>query len=125
MFESAEVEFIHPHTRPDIVCINRDKKEVTITAISIPFDAHLDKCYKHKFDKYFPLSREINQLGYRTVITVLIIGSLGNVHGRFLSGLKKKNGIGQTEAKYLTKYCSISAIIGSFKIWKMRCKNID
>ena len=124
MFGSVEEEFSHPHNKPDIVCIDRDKREVIITEVSVPFDAHLDYCYKSKFDKYFPLSREINEMGYRTEIIVLIIGALGNVHKRFVSGLKK-NGISQTEAKYLAKYCSISAIIGSYKVWKMRCKNID
>ena len=49
MFESVEEEFTHSHARPHIVSINRDKKEVTITEISVPFDAHLDNCYKNKF----------------------------------------------------------------------------
>ena len=65
------------------------KKEVALTEISVPFDAHLDICYKNKFNKYFPLSVEINALGYRTQIIVLVIGALGNVHKKFLSGLKK------------------------------------
>ena len=124
MFESEQESFVHPHTRPDIVIINRDEREVTIIEISTPFDSFLDTCYNSKFNKYFPLSLELNDLGFRTNIYVLIIGSLGHVHGRFVSGLKKI-GFSQTESKFLAKYCSISVIIGSYKVWKFRCKFID
>ena len=120
---SAQAHFIHPNKRPDIVTIDRDAKTVTITEISIPFDAHMKTTYKSKFDKYYPLSLEVNDLGYSTMVIVLIIGSLGNVHCRFVSGLRKNN-MNSTEAKYLARYCSISAIIGSHKVWKTRCKEL-
>ena len=64
---------------------------------------------------------EINQLGYSAKIIVLVIGSLGHVHSKFISGLTKI-GINKKEAKMLTKYCSISAVIGSSKVWKTRCR---
>ena len=124
MFESEQENFVNPHTRPDIVIINREEKEVTIIEISTPFDAFLETCYNQKFNKYFPLSLELNDLGYRTKIFVFVIGSLGHVHGRFVSGLKNI-GFSQTESKFLAKYLSISVIIGSYKIWKFRCKFID
>ena len=124
MFESEDTQFTHPHTRPDIFTIDKDLKHVTITEIAVPFDAHLDRCYNEKFKKYFPLSRELDEMGYRLTIVVLIIGSLGNVHSRFVSGLKMI-GFRQSSAKCLAKYCSISVIIGSYQIWKQRCRETN
>ena len=68
--------FRSTNTRPDIVLINREDKEVIIIEISTPFDAFLGRCYSEKFNKYYPLSTEINALGFRTRIFVLVIGSL-------------------------------------------------
>ena len=124
MFGSLNEHFTHPYTRPDIVIIDKELNHVILVEISVPFDAHLDKCYKEKFNKYFPLSMELDQMGYRVTIVVLILGSLGNVHNKFVSGLKMI-GMKQSNAKYLTKYCSISAIIGSYQIWQQRCKEIN
>ena len=72
-------------------------------------------------NKYYPLCIEINELGFSTKIIVLVIGSLGHVHSKFIRGLTKI-GINKKEAKMLTKYCSISAVIGSSKVWKTRCR---
>ena len=71
-----------------------------------------------------PLSIEIGELDYSTTIVILLIGSLGNVHYRFISGLLKA-GITKTEAKFLAEYCSTSVVIGSFQIWKSRCNKLD
>ena len=68
MFESEQESFVHPNTRPDIVIINRDEKEVTIIEISTPFDSFLDTCYNSNFNRYFPLSMELNDLGFSTNI---------------------------------------------------------
>ena len=38
MFESEQEIFVNPHTRPDIVIINRNEKEVATIEISTPFD---------------------------------------------------------------------------------------
>ena len=124
MVESENEQFTHPHNRPDMFTIDKELKHVIITEISVPFDAHIDRCYNEKFNKYIPLSRELDEMGYRLTIVVLVIGSLGNVHSRFVSGLKMV-GLKQSSAKLLAKYCSISAIIGSYKIWKQRCKEIN
>ena len=113
--------FVTRDTRPVIPIINKTDKTAYLVEVSSPFDSHLQKCYQSKFDKYLPLSLEINDLGYYTEIIVLIVGSLGYVHTRFISGLRKLN-IPRHEAAFLAKYCSISAIIGSKRVWDMRCK---
>lgn len=108
------------NTRLDIVVIDNKTREVIITEISVPFDGHFEKCYNEKFNKYFPLSMEINELGYRTQIVCLIIGSLGHCHHKFQTGLKK-NIMNKTE-EFLSRYCSTSAMFGSFFAWKKRCR---
>ena len=45
MVDSDNEQFTHAHTRPDIFAIDNVLKHVTIIEISIPFDAHLDRCY--------------------------------------------------------------------------------
>ena len=122
MFNSPQQHFLSQNTRPDLVLIDREEQRATIVEIAVPFDAHIDICYKSKFEKYFPLSQELNNLGFKAEIIVLIIGSLGTVHFRFLSGLKKMN-IPKAESKHLARYLSISAIIGSYRVWKQRCKH--
>ena len=76
-------------TKPDICIIDYEMKTVIIIEISTPFDAHIDKCYQSKFDKYFPLSLEISQFDFRVKIVVLIVGSIGSIHKRFITGIQK------------------------------------
>ena len=120
--QHTDQTFHTAHTRPDITIIDKTNKRVTLVEVSIPFDGFIDQCYQSKFDKYLPLCLEINQLGYRSDCIVLVIGSLGNVHTRFISGLMKV-GVSRSEATFLAKYLSISSIIGSFQVWKARCRN--
>ena len=101
---------------PDIVFINHSEKLVRIIEVSVPFDAFVDQCYNEKLEKYFPLSQEINGLGYRTEIIVFIIGSLGSVHKRFAPGLKII-GFPRREVKFLPQYLSVSALVGSYNAW--------
>ena len=122
--ETMTDHFTTTATRPDIVIINREEKTAFIIEISTPYDAFMDKCYNGKFNKYFPLSLEINTLGFQTKIIVLIIGSLGHVHKKFTNGLKLI-GFSNYESKFLAKYYSTSVIIGSYKIWKERCRKTD
>ena len=124
LFDSSESTFNHTHKRPDIVVVNKEEKSAILIEVSIPFDCHIEKCYQGKFNKYFPLSQEINDCGFHTQIVVLLVGSMGSVHKKFVNGLKKNN-INGYEAKFLAKYCSISAQIGSYKVWKRRCSQQD
>ena len=53
---------------------------------------------------------EINQFGFMTEVIVLIIGSLGNVHFRFVSGLMKC-GLTKRESNSLSKYCRLVVLL--------------
>ena len=113
--------FSTPSTRPDITIIDYTSKKVKLIEISTPFDAHIDKCFSTKYLKYSPLASEIKDLDYSIEIIILIIGSLGNVHCKLVSGLMMC-ALPRYEADFLAKYLSISSIIGSFKVWKKRCQ---
>ena len=111
-----------PHTRPDLCLIDRDQKQCLIVEVAVPYDPFVNECYQGKFDKYMPLCQRISDLGYHCKIVVLIVGSLGSVHKKFVSGLCMA-GLSPRRARAIAKYCSISAAIGSKIIWKLRCKN--
>ena len=118
---SSDCTFTTSYNRPDITVIDHSSKNVKIIEISTPFDSHIDKCFASKSLKYTPLASEIDNLGFSTDVIVLIIGSLGSVHCRFVSGLLMCE-LPKHDVLYLTRYLSISSIIGSFRIWKKRCQ---
>ena len=121
--QSSTDSFVSRECRPDIVMIDNENRKVFIIEVSVPFDAHMNLTYRHKFDKYIPLSLEVNNYGYHTQVIVLIVGSLGNVHSRFKSGLKII-GLPKYETNFLANYCSISAILGSRNVWNRRCRDV-
>jgi hypothetical protein len=122
LFESDSPSFTTHAVKPDFVLINKTKKTAVLVEVSVPYDAFLDICFQNKFNKYYPLCCEINELGYRASVIVLIVGSLGHIHSKFVSGLMSL-GLRKFESKILCKYLSTSTIIGSYKVWKLRCKN--
>ena len=124
LFNSALESFNHHNTRPDIVVVDEENKSVILNEVCTPYDCHMTVCYEEKFNKYFPLCLEINEMGYHAEVVVLLIGSMGSVHKRFVSGLRKNN-ISRPEAYHLARYCSVSSCIGSFKVWKRRCSYLD
>ena len=112
------------HTRPDICVINHEARTCLIIEVAVPFDAFINECYQHKFNKYLPLCQKITDLGFSCRVIVLVIGSLGAVHKRFLSGLKIA-GISPSRGKAVVRYCSVSAMIGSYIIWRQRCRALQ
>ena len=109
------------HRRPDQFLVNKAKKKAFIVEFSAPFDRFIDLCYEHKFNKYIELCNKCNELGYHTRIIVLIIGSLGLVHNKFVNGLKVI-GLTTSKAKAIAKYVSASAQIGSYLCWSSRMR---
>ena len=114
-------EFVTRNIRPDIAVVDHESKTVKLIEISTPFDAHIDLCFSSKCLKYSPLATEIDELGFNSEVIVFIVGSLGSIHSKFLSGLMKCS-LPKHEAIFLIKYLNISSIIGSFKVWRRRCK---
>ena len=105
--------------RPDLCLIDHGHAVARIIEISNPFDTFLDQCYEHKFNKYSPLCERLSQSGFHTKIVVLVIGSLGTVHRRVVSGLTLV-GLDKRRSKNLAKYLSMSVMIGSRRAWARR-----
>ena len=70
--------------------------------VSVPYEAHLDICFQNKLNKYYPHSLEISELVYRAYVIILIVGSLGHVHSKFVNGLVSL-GLKKFESKVLCK----------------------
>ena len=83
------------------------------------YDSFLDLCYREKFAKYMPLCLALEGAGFSTKVIVLVLGSLGHVHRRFITGLQML-GIGTQRAKTLTRYLATSVMIGSRRVWERR-----
>ena len=105
--------------KPDLFLIDHENMKCFILEVSCPFDAFIEECYNTKFQKYMPLCDMLTICGFDCKILVFVIGSLGHVHYRFCSGLRKL-GFPIRVAKAVAKYTSISAMIGTNIIWKIR-----
>ena len=70
------------------VCvIIKQRRTCKILEVADPFDPFVQTCYQTMFDKYLPLCQRIQELVFHCRIRVFIIGSLGSVHDKFVSGL--------------------------------------
>lgn len=68
--------------------LDKESKRVYLVEIYVSyFDAHFDACFENRFDKYYSLSMEFNKLDYMTSVIVLILGSVGHLHSRCVSGV--------------------------------------
>ena len=124
MFMTEERTFTGiQHNRPDICVIDHASKTCMLAEVAIPFDVFVNDCYQSKFDRYLPLCQRIDDIGYKCKIIVLIIGSVGNIHKRFVPGLQML-GLSRQNARSVAKYCSVSATIGSRIIWRQRCRAV-
>lgn len=124
MFFSQEPAFVNiQHSRPDICVIDHVSRKCMLAEVAIPYDIFINDSYQSKFFRYLPLCQRIGDLGYECKIIVLIIGSLGSVHNKFVNGLCML-GVPRTRAKAITRYCCISSITGSKIIWCQRCRAV-
>ena len=111
------------HTKPDLCIVDRERQACTIVEVSVPYDAFVEECYQGKFDKYLPLCEQIQNTGFNCMICVLIVGALGSVHRRVISGLQM-TGIAKSRAKSIARYMSVCAMIGFSIVWRQRCRDV-
>ena len=81
-----------PARRPDIVLINKKKKETTIIDISCPRDTNTKDKEKEKVSKYLELKTELETIWKsKTTIVPIVIGALGAVSRDLEKHLKSLN----------------------------------
>jgi hypothetical protein len=108
-----------PNT-PDIVVVWGGQGEVLILEVCCSLDAYIEQAFAENLLKYQPLEACWDSLGWRCKLVVLIFGSLSHVHRLAVCGLQTA-GLTKTRAKQFARYCSVSAVMGSLVIWRMRC----
>ena len=81
--------------QPDIVIIDKDKKQATIIDIAIPNDYNIQDKEKEKVQKYQPLREELERIWkVKTKVVPVVVGSLGaltSAHERWLGELPGKH----------------------------------
>ncbi len=105
---------------PDVDVINEECREVFVLEIACTFDSSMEEAFLTKVIKYQPLQNVISEIGYRGRLLVFIFGSLGHTHRLVVRALRQP-GMPKKRAKWLAKYCSLSAIIGSRNKWRRCC----
>ena len=115
-FNSSDDVFCNISNTPDVVLVDKDRKEVLVLEVGCVYDLYMDTAFFEKNTK--PLLAKISDLGCEFV--ALIFGSLGHVHKLTISGLRLA-GLPKGKSKQLAKFCSISAVIGSLAVWHKRC----
>ena len=82
----------------------------------MPFDVFVNGCYQSRFSRYLPLCQTTTDNGYDCAVIVLFVGSQGSVHCRLVLSGVRLMGIPRSRAKCIAKYCSVSAVTGSWII---------
>lgn len=97
--------------QPDIVIIDKDKKQATIIDIAIPNDYNIQDKEKEKVQKYQPLREELERIWkVKTKVVPVVVGSLGaltSAHERWL---------GELPGKYNSTTLQKCALLGTSKI---------
>ena len=100
--------------------LDRERREVLLLEIGCVYDLYMDIAFNNKIMKYQPILAKLSELGFQCKLVVLIFCGLGHVHNLVFSGLRLA-GLSSRKTKQLAKFCSISAVIGSLAVWRMRC----
>ena len=105
--------------KPDLCIVDHAHAKAFIVEVSNPYDAFLGECFNHKYMKYLPLCFALTDAGFETKVIVLVIGALGTVHKKVVTGLRML-GLSTRRSKSLARYLSVSVIIGSRRAWARR-----
>ena len=75
---NIQAEKVTEHRRPDIVCINKQKRECQIIESAIPGDQNIAIKEQEKIDKYQDLRTELQKIwNVKVVVISVVIGALG------------------------------------------------
>jgi len=80
------------HNKPDIIVINKRKREVNIIDVAVPLDCNIARKRNEKVTKYVDLSIEIKQLWDMVKVNTIpiVIGAMGSIHERFEKLINEK-----------------------------------
>ena len=99
------------HRKPDIVIIDKRKKDVKIIDIAIPVDSRVKEKECEKIEKYEKLKEEIGRMwNMRGMVIPVVIGALGAVSKDF------DGHIGRLGVKVPIKVIQKTALLGTARI---------
>ena len=75
---SIQTDHVIQARRPDVILIDKEKKECKLIDFAIPYDSRVNEKEMEKIEKYQDLAREVQKLwNMRTKVIPIIIGALG------------------------------------------------
>ena len=76
------------HRKPDIVILNRIRRQCTIVEITVCYELHLENAYQEKVRRYKELCDYLERHEFSVQLVVLCFGSLGCVKSDVWKGLR-------------------------------------
>ena len=75
---SIQTDHVIQARRPDVILIDKEKKECKMIDFAIPYDSRVNAKEMEKIEKYQDLARKVQKLwNMRTKVIPIIIGALG------------------------------------------------
>lgn len=104
------------HNRPDIILMDKVKKETFLIDVGIPNSHNIQSYYAEKEEKYQRLGQEIQQIWRQETVTVipLIISTTGVIPKTLITNLKKLGSTDKIAALQKAVILSTTSIVRSF-----------
>ena len=100
------------HCRPDLILVDKLKKEALIIDVAVPGDSRIKKAEQKKIESYQELKRELKKIWKLKDIKIIpiVIGALGAVTSQFKAHLKT------VHCPFATSTLQKTALLGSAHI---------
>ena len=108
--------------RPDLVIVDKRKKNIVIIELTIPFEHNFHRAYTRKADRYKSLIAGIEERGYKCAYFSVEIGSRGIIHQGTSAILRDITGAQRRDVKELITSLSRCAMKCSYVIFRDRNK---
>lgn len=104
------------HNRPDIILIDKVRKEACLIDVGIPNSHNIQNCFAEKEGKYQRLGQEIQQMWHQERVTIipLIISATGVTPKTLISNLSKLGIVNKIAAIQKAVILSTTSIVRSF-----------
>jgi hypothetical protein len=109
--------------RPDLVIIDRTRREASVIDIAIPFENGadaLEQARERKQGKYTADTTYLQNQGYSTISDAIIVGSLGTWDKRN-NLILQRLGVSRRYLNLMRKLCSADVIQHSCNIYRQHC----
>ena len=74
------IECTQTSLKPDLTIFKPDKKELTISELSVPYEPNIHKTHEYKLNKYQSLTSDIENNGFTVKYFPIEIGSRGYIN---------------------------------------------